>query len=381
MGVRIVKGRENIATYAPRLEDLALQCGQPGAMNWLRYFLEVSRVRRKHPYLVLLFAASTGPAADDLVAAVLFFEYFALGLPTRGFATDDASAFRTVIAPPGQRGEIAVCAIRAMLQHGAQGVFVSYEDPGASPPLPTFADAPALQWAQRRRDFDKTLTLEPTYDATLAKFGKTTRVNLRYYRRKLLAKMDCEFVPDARTLLSEETLLALNESSHYPFIPRRCLLQLEASRDLPGGFLMALRGPGGEWMSLLGGWRQGRMSVLHWQLNAPGYEKDSLGTVMRSYLLEHEISLGMRWLSFYGGTPHSISNAFDRSEVWDLVVRRRTWRFAALRLVSYFVSSPRSVIGRTNMMAAAFCRDDLDWQNHDPDRHRGHPSSSPAEPV
>ena len=56
------------------------------------------------------------------------------------------------------------------------------------------------------------------------------------------------------------------------------------------------------------------MTVLHWQMNAAGYEKLSVGTAMRSYFLEHEVGRGAKKLIYYGGTPHSMGHSFERKK-------------------------------------------------------------------
>jgi hypothetical protein len=48
----------------------------------------------------------------------------------------------------------------------------------------------------------------------------------------------------------------------------------------------------------------------------------SLGTVMRSFVIEHEIAQGTRRLYFEGGTSHSMSHAFVPRRCTELVLLR-----------------------------------------------------------
>ena len=69
------------------------------------------------------------------------------------------------------------------------------------------------------------LLLERTFDETLMKFGKQTRFNLRYYRRRLEARIPLTFVADARSELSEEKCVAINANSLNPVPESECRAQ------------------------------------------------------------------------------------------------------------------------------------------------------------
>jgi hypothetical protein len=370
----LIRGKEAVLENAPLLEQLALRCGQPGAMNWMQYFLAVPEFRWKTPYLVLLTHSKTEPRAlrvENVRAAVLLFEYRILGLPTRVFCTDDATGMRTVISRLEDRQTASVTAVRALMRYGAQIVMVSRDDAGRTVGVPRLGEEHPILWARQRRPIAMTLELEPTYQATLAKLGKSTRFNLGYYRRRLLAKMPCEFVADARGMLSEADLRTINSGSLNPVPMELFKLQYASACHLPGGFLIGLRGPLGEWLSLIGGWRQDRTTVLHWQQNASGYERSSLGTVMRSYFLESEIARGARTLSFYGGTPHSMQNSFVQAEVTDLLVRRHSWQAAVLVAFARMIGGVQRWMGRMNFVVEILCDQKLVWKAPSPAGSRG----------
>lgn len=310
-------------------------------MHWLGYFLSASSFKGKKPFLVLMLepgATSSSPSLEDVHAAVLLFEYRVMGMPTGAFSTDDWAGFRTVIAPESERATISVLAADALLAHGAQLLLLSYGQPPRMPgPVYPAMRQPAVL-ASERRPVAMTLTLEPTVKATLARLGKSTRFNLGYYRRRLHAVEQCEFVSDASGLIQDQELEALNRASLNPVDAADFRLQYESARHLPGGFMLGLRNRDGKWLSLIGGWRQGSVTVLHWQMNAAGYEKLSIGTAMRSYFLENEVGRGAKKLIYYGGTPHSMGNSFEPEQVNDLLVRKRslhsTLLYGALRLLA-----------------------------------------------
>jgi hypothetical protein len=360
----VLSGHATVLEQASLLESLAQRCHQPAAMNWLSYFLNVPNFRGKKPYLVLIVrpgVTGSSLSLEGVHAAVLLFEYRVMGMSTGAFSTDDWSGFRSVIAPEAERGAIAAMAADAMLEHAAQLVLISYGHAGRSTSRLAPVSRRAMRWGWRTRSVAMTLPLEPTFEGTLAKLGKRTRVNLRYYRRRLEAAVPCEFVPDARGLLQEHELEALNVGALDPIALDDIRHRYESSCQLPGGFLLGLRDGEGKWLSLIGGWRQDDVTVLYWQMNTAGYEKLSIGTAMRSYFLEHEVEHGARTLIVLGGTTHSMSNSFIREEATDLIVQRRSLRASFLQIAARLVTSPQFGMRIHSVLAQAIGGKDVDW--------------------
>ena len=361
----VLNRREAILTLAPVLTELAQRCGQPGAMHWLPYFLDKAVSGLRSPYLVLLLRPEQGEneslSAENLEAAALFFEYRLFGLRTGAVSTGDAVGFSSIIARKGQRTEVAAIAARALVDRGASIVLATYEGPNEIPATPLLAGWPGVQFAVRRRRVGRTLRLLPTMEATLAQMGKSTRFNLRYYRRRLEKQVPCEYVPDAAAALQHADLHEINEDSLNPVSAEEFRRRVQAASQLPGSFLTGLRDADGRWLSLIGGWRQGGSTVLFWQMNTRGWEKHSLGTVMRSFFLEDEIKRGSKRLLIYGGTPHPMRHAFAPDTVSDLVIRQPGLRATVLCHLSRLFSSAESVSGRCNFLASTLRDKSLDW--------------------
>src|SRR5665213_302680 len=181
--------------------------------------------------------------------------------------------------------------------------------------------------------------------------------------------MDCEFIEDALPVLSEEDLIHMSTASAQPIPVMECERRYRATRDLPGGFLIALRGPKGQLLSIIGGWRQGTTTVMHHQMNVAGYEKNSLSTVMRSYFLESEVKRGTRTLIFYHGTNHTMSHACEAEVTRDLIVRRKSMRAGMLHKLAGFLVSPQYYAetpyfgGSTTFFASVLTSDKLEWHS------------------
>ena len=351
----VLKDRQAILSQAPLLQELTERCGQPGAMHWLDYFLHPRVAARKPPYLVLQLRESAHPgdlSLDNVRAAALFFEYRICGLRTRAFSTDDSVGFRTVIAPAHQRRTMAARAAKALIDLGAHLVLATYESPELTgdpvAAAPAFTD---LLTGTRHREVGRFLELGPTFDETLARLGKLTRRNIRYYRRRLVGCVSCELVPDVRPHLTLDDLRAFNRQCINPVPDEEVDLRWRTVCISPESFAVGLRTGTGQWLSIAAGWRHGTTTVLHWQMNVAGYEHHSICTVMRSFFLEHEVQAGARRLLMYGGTPHSMRHSFEEETIGDVIVCRPSLRAGILRLLARTVSSPRGLTGRSNYLA------------------------------
>ncbi len=357
----VLRGRDSILPYAPLLEAVAERFGQCGAMHWLPFFFSGQAARFKSPHLVLLLQAGTdplNPPVESVFGCALFSEYVVFGLKTGAVTTEDTAAFRTVLGLPEDRAEIArLCAAR-LIDEGAQVVLATYGgEEGVNSPTPV---KPAL-WTARERVVGSHLELASTYEETLAGFSKTMRFRLRHFRRVLQRAVPCVFVPDATAERSEQEFLALNRGCLNPVTDEEAALRWRASQS-PGGYAMGLRTAEGEWLCLVGGWRQCGTTVLHWQLNMMGWQKHSLSTVMRSYFLEHEAERSTRRVVFFGGTPDNIRHYFPQTTVTDLVLRRPTLRARVLLALARMFASERGPMGRPNFLAEVLTDEHLQWR-------------------
>jgi hypothetical protein len=371
--VLVIDERRAILEMAPVLEELAVRCGQPGSMNWLDYFLHTATAKRKKAFLVLVLQDEYSGRGDlevsDIRGASMFFEYRLLGCRTGILSTDDASGFRTLVAAEVDRASVAAIAVKTMVERGAHVVLTTTEGHmHRNDIVRELATITGVQWARKHRFVKKSLVLGANLDETLAGLTKEARFKLRYYRRRLEKSVSCELLENAGSLLSQSELHALNKRSLNPVPSKEFDLRLR-NASAPGGYLLGLRTADGRWLALVGGWRQGNMSVLHWQLNSSGYEKDSIGTVMRSYFLEHEIALGMSRLMIYGGTPHSIRHAFQSEPVADLVIRRQSIRAFVFRAIGPMLTSSKGLLDRGNFLAQTICSKELNWHRTVTDRY------------
>ena len=335
-----LRGLEAVLRLQPRLAALAARSGQLGAVDYLEYFLTGPYVGEKTPCLFLVHADSQDSrspresATQALFGAVLLFEYRVRGLRTGIYITDDDGGERTVLGPPGDRARIAAHLVTWLLESGARLLLLSLQaESTALQSAMQSAQARSHLWATRRRELRSYLPLLPTYDETLARMGKHTRRNLRAFHRRAESELSAIFVESPE--LTEEQFLVLNRRCSYPVPEAVASWRYRTVNSLEGGFTVALHSAtSGGWLSLLGGRRHHGTTEIGWQMNRADLEAYSLGTAMRSSLIEHEVARGTRQLFFEGGTPHSMQSAFLPTPVLDLMVSSSSPASALLRRVA-----------------------------------------------
>jgi hypothetical protein len=336
--MEIVSGREAVLRWQPRLVELSRRCGQNGAMDNLEYYFSRPAFAGKRPTLVLAAGHGSEQGAgprQELAAAVLLYEYQVRGVACRVFSADYQGGARVVIAPPAARTRTAFQASAALLQQGAMLVHVSYED-DAAPTDMTGLNLPMEKsnprWTASPRRIIGYLPVEDTFDATLANLGKTTRRNLRYYRRRAEADLGHRAIDHPK--LTREEFLGFNRISTHPVTEQEAAWRYKMSRSMPlGGLFLGLRAANGDWLSLVGGRTHEGSTHIEWQMNRADMPAYSLGTVMRSHLIEHEVERGTKKLYFVGGTLHSMRSALVAHKVVDLLVLRHVLPQWMLRLM------------------------------------------------
>lgn len=321
---QIVCGAPEVLELKDALTYLAQDCGQAGAMNDLDYFMARPQLRKKMPYIVS--TGGGGPRTRGLEGAVLLYEHHIGGHGMHIFATDDTTGRRTLVSAPERRASFALTACRVLMDRGAQLVLISFRhdsnevDPGLEEVLRE--GTCSCRWASREREIAGYLAFEPTVDATLALLGTRTRNHLRYYRRRAEAQVGARFVPDVK--ISREDFLAMNRICAYAPTDEVAASRYDLLSRLSSPVLYGVADRDGRWLSLVGGRHCEGSMEMYWQMNRDDMPSLSLGTVMRSFLIEHEVQQGTRRMYLEGGTTHSMSHGFVPEKVTDLIIMRQS---------------------------------------------------------
>lgn len=353
----VLHGRMQILRLQAVLSDFCTICRQDGAMDYLKYLLSATEDLNKTPYLLLMASKSdvcvSQLRADDLSGAVLVYEYKVWGFRSGIFTTCDFNGRRTVIAPATLRRQVSAAVCRFLVERGAHVVLLSLEPGSADSCHICFEDAMVGRrrrwWTTQTREVGATLALKETLEATLATMGKHTRRNLRYHRRRAEAELECSFASDVKSILTMEQLMELNCASTHPAVQAKLDRRYETLKSMEGLFCVGLRQISGQWISLLGGRRHHGVTEIDWQMNRSGLAKYSVGTVMRSYLIEHEIAIGTKRLFFEGGTPHPMRHSFLSEKAMDIVVMKRSPFVFLLRTCARWLHPERNFLLQTLM--------------------------------
>ncbi len=357
--LRLLRGRASILAQHSVLVELAARSDQAGEADNLAYFLSTPDALRKTPYLLLVGGSDHRPAG-----AVLLFEYRFGPLATRVFSTADISGRRSVLAHPERRAETAALAARTLLARGAHVVHLTFSEThsGAGARREEFADlnfiepqidfqlrsagvSPTREWTFAHRDLPVYLPLRESYDQTLAGIGKRTRTHLRYYRRRSELDLGATFVPDVHLTLEE--FLAFNRECMYAVPQELAAWRFRSLATAAGSALRGVHDGHGRWLSMVGLRRQNRFAEIDWQMNRNALPAYSLSTVMRSYLIEHEVAQGSTRLYFEGGTWQPIVHSFASEHIGELSVRRKSLYAHLLARYATRLFPSRNYLGQT----------------------------------
>ena len=166
------------------------------------------------------------------------------------------------------------------------------------------------------------LPLAATFDQTLASIGKKTRTNLRYYRRRAEKDLGCSFTANLDIKMDE--FIQFNRQCAFPVSDEIARWRFQSLSMISRSFLQGVRDGEGRLLSIASGRRTGDQTVLEWQCNRADLPSASISTVMRAYLIEHEVSLGMTRLYFEGGTPSSLQQSFVEEGAADLTLYKQS---------------------------------------------------------
>lgn len=318
----VLTGASEIVRAQALLRALATECGQEEALADIHYYLDKPGLLGRTPVLLLI--RREGASQDNLAAAVLLFEYKIAGIPLGMYTSNDRSGRRTVVAPVGDRLDMAVQGTEHLLRSGANVVLMSMRSaamPDAMCDLLT-RKTPDVSWIFRQRETADYLQLRATFDDTLAQIGKRTRTHMRYYRRRAEGELGCTFDPQLE--IDEQELISFNRHCMYSVPQRVVAWRLRSLLNFESPILMGLRDSDGQLLGVLAGRRLGRDSDVLWQMNRGGLDRHSLSLVMRTYFIEHEIGRGTQRVYLDGGSSHSLSHAFARGIVTDFAAFRHT---------------------------------------------------------
>ncbi len=357
--ISAVRGGAAILPLLPRLQQLALQYGQPGTMHGLHLLIGSAFNRRKLPVLLCFHPDSSSAPS----AAVLLLEYRPVGLPSGVFATADAFGVRTVVGPTALHPELCQQAAQFLLRSGGRLVLATCRVRVPAPPCSPAPFNEDFLFAATLRTVQDTLPLQASAEATLQRLGKRTRTHMRAARRRFDLHFPAELVDATEELAraDDAALRDLNAGSMDVIQQGEFDHQVRSLCRAPGGFAIGLVLEG-RFISLAGGWRHGAATWIEWQCNSRGFEKFSLGSVLRTYLFEEEVRRGCTHLHFHGGTSHSMVHGFVRTQVVDLLaLRPGLLNNTLIRLLRVVCGHWPGLLRRGNFVLDALCAPGLHW--------------------
>ena len=269
---------------------------------------------------VVIFVKDKG--GED-IAAVLLNEYELFGCLTGLYTSLDVDGEYTMIASPSDTSDI-LCAVSEYLLNMRTTLLLLLTRRGDQKALLTEEHAETLSGiytcGSQTREVKRTLRLASSFEDTLGSLGADTRRTLRRYRRKLEECYSAEFISTVN--IPDKEFIRFDTLCSHP-VPHDISRwrNTRYGKDL-GTFMVGLRANDGSWLSLVGGRRQGTLTRVDWQMNLVEHKGNSIVSAMRSWLIEHEIAIGVHSLRFERGTTHSSAKAFTSDLVSDVIIAR-----------------------------------------------------------
>ena len=316
--VRLKFGEANILSAKDELNAFRTKCGQvDDLMTSLEYYLPWTKIWRAWPILVMVYRQNC------LFGVVLLHLRTKSGIPVGIARAGNGSGQGSVVGNPTDWCEIIEIVSKTILKLPAvHTVFISAHWSHQAIQLEN-RPAQNLQGQWQFRSTRNRLKLTAGYDATMAQLGYKMRRNLRYYRKRAQAELCCHFISDLNDQQRNEAVLSLYSKGIYVHDRCRALSVEAVLRSVAGHFAMGLQKANGDWVSYVAGWRIAGLTFVEWQLNDSQYDKLSISTVMRGFLLEHEAESNIDEINFVGGTSEIWSRVCEPSLCGELLATRK----------------------------------------------------------
>ena len=290
--------------------------------------------------------------SGELYGAVLLSFRRKYGIPLGLARAGNLGGQGGVIAAAPDRAAVMEAASRILLrQPFAHTVVLSTLWANQAAPGPVLP-VPGVQGQWHFREVRLRLDLSGGLEATMERLGYKMRRNLRYYRRRAEGEFGCRFMPALTPEQRRQAVDALCGAGTYPTASGRARRLEAALLTTPGHFAMGLQDREGAWLSYVAGWRGAGGTYIDWQLNRDQLESASISTVMRSYLLDHEIARQSPAIIFVGGTTPFWSRVCEPGVCGDLLATRAGWAGQLARRLACRIS-PAGQIARLHARAAS----------------------------
>lgn len=325
----VVSGLRQVLEIAPELDALRMRLGLENELSTeIHQVLSLNDRKSRRPVCVLFENEEA-----ILEGAVILFERRICGIGTGVLRAGDHAGDGAVIAEPNDRSTLLLLAVELLLRdwrfHTIFGT-VSRSDQE----IPLRLRNPQVSNSVTSREVRRRLLLAGTYEDTVASFGRKIRKGVRQKRKRFEKRTDVEFHGNLSAQQALEAMMELAATSY----PRRSRWEIEQRYEFlvkhPDGYSMGLRLNDGQWMSFITGWRTDGVTYVPWAMHNQRFRSDSLGTVMYTYLIEHEAKLQQKCVEWVGGVTELWSKVCAPEQCFCVTRSRPGLRSTAIRYLT-----------------------------------------------
>jgi hypothetical protein len=191
------------------------------------------------------------------------------------------------------------------------------------------------------------MPLSDTYEGFLQRLGKHTRRNIAHAQDR--AKRDAIkfcFMTAASSVDGSRLSTLAEANMPYPIKPRRILHMIQFLATQPQPFQAHLSQLVDHPLSVTGGFIEGDLALMTYQINDRIFRNLSLSLMLRSFLVQALIARGVRHLAFVGGCASPLYHHCATVPAAEVLIVHQKLIARAKHRVCRMIADPRSRIRR-----------------------------------
>jgi hypothetical protein len=223
------------------------------------------------------------------------------------------------------------------------------------PTAPTQAADPSIAGKNvQSYTMQEVMPLADTYDGFLHRLGKHTRRNIVHVRDR--AKRDAIKFSFATAALVDNSRISVLAKLNMPrpIKPRRLLKTMQFVAAQPRPFQADLSQLLDRPFSVTGGFIEGDLALMAYQINDRIFRDLSPSLLLRSFLVQALIERGVRYLAFVGGCAGLLYHQCSPVAAAESLIVRRTFLARTKRLACRLITDPKNRITRLAPQFFAF---------------------------
>jgi hypothetical protein len=356
IATRILGCSEDFVRCWPQIEDLRASCGlfDDVQLNPVHFLASTDLSRR---------SCSVGCfTGDRLIGLMYVTQHFLHGVGTGFGVGGDFVGRGLLLCATEDETFVLNAAIRCLIDSGIHSLHLRMQPRVECDLRGLPSNRYVTAWFDACIAGDR-VGLPESFESLVSKFGRRTRKNISQHRR-MCSDAGYRYVPQVSADQYAAAMQRLNAASPFPVTSHRQSRDeriLALHQDLRVGMV----GSDGTLVAVLCGFLRNERFYLLTQANDSSLARLSLSLVLRTYLMEHLIGIGVKQLQVTGGSSLALGRYFEPLNYRSIYVDARKGALAGIKCaVAALVRSMRAGARKSpralEVFAGAFLRQHRD---------------------